>query len=124
MRVIVTDADSGFAQALLPALCARAGVESVTGIALRPPVFTHARFRAIQADYRESTALLAGHDALVHLGASMGTAASDTLEAAVRPVHRFFHAANDAGIRRLVHVSTAAVYGAAVHASEHSPLKP
>lgn len=128
MRVLVTDADSGFAQALLPALCGRSGIDGVTGFALRPPAFGHASFRALRADYRDPAAasMLPGHDVLLHLaqgGGSIG-AGADALDATVRPVHRFFHAAYDAGISRLVHLSTAAVYGAAVHASEQAPLRP
>src|SRR5688572_19440963 len=125
MRVLVTDADSGFAQALLPALCGRRGIESVTGLALRAPRFAHASLRVVEADYRDpaASALLSGHDALLHLGrGERNEAASETVDGAVRPLHRFFHAAHDAGIGRLVHLSTAAVYGAAIHASESSPL--
>src|SRR5687767_9162700 len=128
MRVLVTDADSGFAQALLVALCGRPGIEAVTGVGLRPPRFEHASFRALRADYRdpEAFSVLSGHDALLHLGRSArgDAAGSDMLDAAVRPVHKFFHAAHDAGIRRFIHLSTAAVYGGAVHASEQAPLKP
>ena len=128
MRVLVTDADSGFAQALLPALCGRAGIESVTGLAPRAPRFAHASLRVVEADYRDPgvVALLSGHDVLLHLGRGgrNEAAGSDTVDGAVRPVHRFFHAAHDAGIGRFVHLSTAAVYGAAIHASESSPFKP
>ena len=127
MRVLVTDADSGFAQALLPALCDRPGIDGVTGVALRPPRFAHTSLRTVQADYRDPAAfsVLAGHDALLHLGpGSSDVPGSDTLDAAVRPVHKFFHAAHDAGVARLIHLSTAAVYGHAIHASEQSPLKP
>lgn len=128
MRVLVTDADSPFAQALLPVLCSRSGIDGVTGFALRPPAFEHAGFRALLADYRDPAAasMLPGHDVLLHLaqaGGNMG-AGADALDAAVRPVHRFFHAAYDAGIPRLVHLSTATVYGTAVHASEQAPLRP
>lgn len=128
MRVLVTDADSGFAQALLPALCARPGIEGVTGVALQAPRFEHPGLRIVQADYRDpgTFSVLSGHDALLHLGRGgrNETAGSDTVEAAVRPVHKFFHAAHDAGVRRLIHLSTAAVYGSAIHAPESSPLKP
>lgn len=128
MRVLVTHADSLFAQALLPALCAHHAMESVTGIGTLSPRFEHARFRAIQADYRDASAfsLLAGHEALVHLGRIPpdGAASAEALDAAVRPAHRFFHAARDAGVRRFIHISTAAVYGEAVHAGEQTPMKP
>ena len=126
MRVLVTDADTPLAQALLPALCDRPHIDAVAGISLKAPRFAHPSFRALQADYRDAAAysLLAGYDALVHLGRIRDDAGSEALDAAVRPVHRFFHAAHEAGIERLIHVSTAAVYGAAIHASEQAPLKP
>ena len=50
MKVFVTDADSGFAQALLTALCAHQAVESVTGVGGRLPRFAHPRFRSLQSD--------------------------------------------------------------------------
>src|SRR5687768_12183109 len=112
MRILVTDADAPLAQALLPVLCTRPGIEGVTGVALRPPRYQHASLTHVQADYRNPAAfsMLSGHDALLHLGQGGGGEArsSDTLDAAVRPVHKFFHAAHDAGIERLIHLSTAA----------------
>lgn len=131
MRVLVTHADSHFAQALLPALCEHRGVESVTGIAPRAPGFEHPRFRAVELDSRAihdlaAHSMLAGHDALLHLAqhASPRENASETLDASVRPVHKLFHAAHHAGVRRLIHLSSAAVYGPVVHASEQTPLEP
>ena len=38
--------------------------------------------------------------------------------------HRVFHAARRAGVKRLIHMSSAAVYGSGVHLSETAPLRP
>lgn len=124
-------ADGHFAQALLPALCEHRGVEAVTGIAVRAPAFAHAKFRPIELAPRALhdlavDSILGGHDALLHLRqhALQENGAPETLDASVRPVHKLFHAARGAGIRRLIHLSSAAVYGPVVHASEQTALRP
>ena len=129
MKVFVTDAGSAFAQALLPALCSQSSVEQVTGADTRPLRYSHPKLKAVGVDARDAAVMpmLHGFDALVHLaspGRGPSTAADATLEAKVRPVHRLFHAAHDLGVQRLIHLSTAAVYGAAIHANEQSPLRP
>ena len=129
MRVLVTGAASRLAQAMLPALCSRPAVEAVTGIDSNSVRFRHAKFRGVALDIRDATPgpMLAQHDALVHLAfavAADGMTADDMFDLNVRSAHKLFHAARDAGVKRLVHMSSAFVYGAAVHANEHSPLKP
>jgi nucleoside-diphosphate-sugar epimerase len=129
MKVFVTDAGSGFAQALLPALCSQAAVEAVTGVDTRPLPYTHPKLKAVRLDTPDAAVMpmLEGHDALVHLAgpeATRAAGAARTLEARVRPAHRLFQAANAAGVQRLIHLSTASVYGTAIHASEQSPLRP
>jgi nucleoside-diphosphate-sugar epimerase len=129
MKVFVTGASGSFAAALLPMLCDSAEIESVTGLASRKTGFEHPKFRAVQADLADSSAMtgIVGHDALVHI-ASYDSAPhenpDDGIEASVRPAHRLFQAAHAARARRLVHISTAAVYGPVVHANEQSPLRP
>ncbi|HYC44764.1 MAG TPA: NAD-dependent epimerase/dehydratase family protein [Burkholderiales bacterium] len=127
MNVLVTHAGGSFAQALLPALCARAGVERVTAVDIRPVRVEHPKLVVISSDplRADAASLFAGHDALVHLPPATGVrAAAEDVEAAVRPAHRLFHAAHAAGLTRLVQLSTAAVYGPAIHAHEQSPLRP
>ncbi len=127
MRVFVTGAAGSFARALLPVLCEHPSISAVTAIDARPLHFAHARLRAAAVDltHPSISAMLAGHDALVCLpGCGPDAASASAPEAAVRPAHRLFHAAHAAGATRLIHVSTAAVYGSAVHVSEHAPLRP
>jgi nucleoside-diphosphate-sugar epimerase len=128
MRVFVTGASSNFAQALLPALCADAAIENVTGIDSRGPRFEHPKFSAAALDIRDLGVppMLAGHDALVHLASAgpRGMSTSDMFDLNVRSAHKLFHAARGAGVKRLVHMSSALVYGPAVHANEQSALKP
>lgn len=128
-KVFVTGAASGFAQALLPALCSAPAVGAVTGVDSRHPRFEHAKFCASALDIRDPAlpALLAGHDALVHLGfaAPPGPpSASALFDLNVRSAHKLFHEARGAGVQRFIHLSSALVYGPAVHASEHAPLRP
>jgi UDP-glucose 4-epimerase len=129
MRVLVTDAAGAFAQALLPKLCGSPTIGSVTGVDVRSQTFTHEKFRGVCVALGEPSTmdLMKCHDAVVHIPSSderFIDSSRETLDAQVRPVHRFFQAVHAAGIHRVVHLSSAAVYGPAVHANEHSPLRP
>ena len=129
MKVFVTGSSSHFAAALLPRLCANPGIERVTGIDLDPPRFTHASFEARRLDIRDPQVerLLDGHDALVHLsGMALAHQQPETesFDISVNGGHKAFHAARRARVRRLIHLSSAAVYGGGVHLSESAPLNP
>jgi len=129
VKVFVTGSSSHLAAALLPRLCARPDVEQVTGIDIAPPRFRHARFSATVADIRDPRleGLIAGHDALVHLaGVALGgiIPEQEMFDINVNGGHKVFHAARRAGVKRLIYMSSAAVYGSGVHVSEAAPLKP
>jgi len=128
MRVLVTHAGGAFGQVLTRALCAHAAVESITAVDARALRVKDPKVRTVTLDPREAApaGLVADHDALVHLPPVPNDVegAAQNVEAAVRPAHKLFQAAHAANVRRLVHVSSAAVYGAAIHAHEGSPLKP
>lgn len=128
MKVFVTGAGSHLAQAVLPALCAHRGIDIVCGVDARPVRFVHPKFEAVRLDLRDAavTTMLGGNHALVHMGFVHGrnSSANELFDVNVRAAHKLFHAARTAGVKRLIHVSSAAVYGAAVHANEQAPLKP
>lgn len=129
MKVLVTGAASSFAQALLPALCASPAVESVTGIDSLAPRYAHAKLRVCTLDIRDPALppMLAGHDALIHLAcvaASANLSTNVMFDLNVRAAHKLFHAARDSGVTRFIHLSSALVYGPAIHASENAPLRP
>jgi nucleoside-diphosphate-sugar epimerase len=129
MKVFVTGANSHLARALLPRLCAEPDVERVTGLDLAPPLFAHPRFEAVRADIRSPALerLLEGHDALVHLAFVVlrgHMPEREMFDVNVAGSHKVFHAARRAGLRRLVHLSSAAVYGGGVHLDERAPLQP
>jgi UDP-glucose 4-epimerase len=129
MNVFVTGSSSRLACALLPALCGEPAVARVTGIDLAPPGYAHPKFHALQRDIRhpQLPALLQRHDALVHLAFVVlrgRMSESEMFDINVAGSHKLFHAARSAGIRRLVHMSSAAVYGGGVHLGEDAPLAP
>jgi UDP-glucose 4-epimerase len=129
MRVFVTGSSSHLAQSLLPQLCAHPDVAGVTGVDLVQPRFGHPKFVAHRLDIRspQITDLLAGHDALVHLAFVVlrgRMSEAEMFDINVRGSHRVFHAAHSLGLARLVHMSSAAVYGAGVHLDENAPLAP
>ena len=129
MKVFVTGSSSHLARALLPALCARAGIEAVTGLDRQAPHFQHPRFTAIQGDIRDAglASRLAGHGALIHLAYIVlrGHASeAEMFDVNVTGSHKTFHAARAAGIARLIHLSSAAVYGRGLHLTERAPFAP
>ncbi|OGA07495.1 MAG: hypothetical protein A2W68_07865 [Betaproteobacteria bacterium RIFCSPLOWO2_02_64_14] len=129
MRVFVTGSSAHLARTLLPRLCAHRGVAAVTGVDLRTPHFTHPLFTATQGDIRdpEIAARLAGHDALIHLAFVVlrgRMSESEMFDINVTASHKVFHAARAAGVKRLIHLSSAAVYGQGVHLNEDAPYAP
>lgn len=128
MRVLVTGAASHLARVLLPALCARPDVEAVIGLDLRPPGFVHPKFTLQLTDLRRlDPSLLAGCDALVHLAFVVLRGRMDprTMRAInVEATQRLFESAARRGVARLVHLSSAAVYGHGEALTEEAPLSP
>ncbi|HKJ09129.1 MAG TPA: NAD-dependent epimerase/dehydratase family protein [Gammaproteobacteria bacterium] len=138
MRILVTGSSGHLAAALLPRLCDEPGVEAVSGLDLRPARFSHPRFTALQADVRSARVreIMDGHDVLIHLAfvvmrGDLGRARHDRAlmrDINVHGSHNVFQAAARAGVRRLVHLSSAAVYGAwpdnPERIDESRPLRP
>ena len=129
MRIFVTGSASHLAQAWLPKLCADPRIERVIGIDLAPAIFTHAKFTHQRVDIRspDISALMSACDALVHLAwvVLRGKMAATTMhEINVRGTQKVFEAARAAGIPRLIHLSSAAVYGSGEYLNETAPLNP
>lgn len=129
MRVFVTGSSGHLAAALLPRLCAHPTIESVTGADRVPPRFAHPKFRALLLDVRDPrlAPALAGHDALVHLAFVVlrgRLPEREMFEINVTGSLGVFRAARAVGIARMIHLSSAAVYGSGLHVSEEAPLAP
>ncbi len=129
LKVLVTGSSASLAHALLPRLCADPAITQVTGVDLRAPCFTHPKFRALRADFRDGRvdALLSGHDALVHM--AYVVLRGRLREEAMREINvdaslRLLQAARTAGLKRIIHLSSAAVYGSGRDLDEHAPLAP
>jgi len=129
VKILVTGSSACLARALLPRLCAEPVVTRVSGIDLGPPHFSHPKFRSLRADFRDpqAAALLPQHDALVHLAYVVlrGHMAERTMrEINVDASLRLLQAAGAAGMRRIIHLSSAAVYGAGSGLDEDAPFAP
>jgi UDP-glucose 4-epimerase len=129
MKIFVTGSSSHLATALLPQLCARPGIEQVTGIDIAPPRYQHPKFRATQMDFRspELERMVEGHTAFVHLAFVVlrgKMPEQEMYDINVTGSLKAFHAARGAGALRLIHLSSAAVYGSGVHVREDAPLQP
>ncbi len=129
MRVFVTGSSSHLAQALLPRLCEHPGVEAVTGIDLKLPLFRHPRFSAHQGDIRDPRLAerMENHNNLINMAFVVlrgKLSETEMFDVNVKGSHGVFHAARRAGISRLIHLSSAAVYGSGVHLAEDAALTP
>jgi UDP-glucose 4-epimerase len=129
MRVFVTGSSSCLARALLPKLCAVSTITRVTGYDLAPPRFVHAKFRALRGNVLDAGIedALRDHAALIHLAFVLmrGRMSPQVIfETNVTGSMRVFHAARACGIRRLIHLSSAAVYGRGIHLAEDTSCRP
>ncbi len=129
MKILVTGSSSCLARVLLPRLCGDRSVTRVSGIDLGPPHFSHPKFQALQADFRDPrvATLLPQHDALVHLAYIV--LRGRMAERAMREINvdaslRLLQAAGAAGMQRIIHLSSAAVYGAGSGLDEGAPFAP
>lgn len=134
MKVAVTGSAGYLGQLVLRALDADPSVESLLGLDVRPSGFSSAKLTHRFADVR--TADFARHftgcDAVVHLafivqpppGMSMETIDDINVEGS----RRVFEGAAAAGVKRILHCSSVAVYGAhpdnPVGLTEDFPLRP
>lgn len=129
MKIFLSGCAGHLAQALLPRLCDHPMVAGVVGVDLLPCAFRHARFTGHQLDYASpaACALLAGCDGLVHLGFTVLRGRMDAQRMWQNNVvgsKALFEAARAAGVARVVHVSSAAVYGGGEDLCETAPLQP
>jgi len=126
MRVCVTGAAGHLARALLPELCAASWVEEVTGVDRVTPEFRHPKFRPCVSDIADPEALAAAGraDALVHLAYIVlrGRTSRDEMRRVnVAAAQAIIGAA---ATRRVVVLSSAAVYGSGEGITEQAPLAP
>jgi nucleoside-diphosphate-sugar epimerase len=129
MRIVVTGSAGRLAAALLPKLCADPGVAGVIGIDRLSTLFSHAKFEPVVADIREASAraLLHGVAGVAHLAFELlwGRRPLREMERAnVDGSQLFLSAAAAAGVPRIVHLSSAAVYGQGSDLDESAPLAP
>lgn len=138
MRVLVTGAAGRLARVLLPRLLADARIARVLAVDIAPVECIHPRLDVVQADIRDARCaeLLEQSDVLVHLafvlmGGNLGRARHnrDMVRALnVGGSQHLIGAAVEAGLERIVFMSSAAVYGAwpdlPEPVAEHQPLRP
>lgn len=129
MKIFVTGCAAHLAKTLLPTLCADARITTVTGIDLKPCHFTHKKFDFHRLDIRHAQVkgIMQGHDALIHLAfvvlrGKMPIAAMRAIN--VEASFEIFKHAAASGITRLIHLSSASVYGNGENLTEAAPLKP
>ena len=129
MRIVVSGAAGRLAAALLPKLCANRDVTDVVGIDRVPSPFRHAKFASLIADIRDPSArnALRGATSLVHLAFVLQRGRlrlQEMRDNNVEGSEALLAAAAATGVPRIVHLSTAAVYGSGNDLDESAPLAP
>lgn len=129
MRVFVTGSASHLAEALLPILCEDSYISEVMGLDLRPTNFTHPRFQQTILDIRTATpkAYLSGYDAVIHLAwvVLRGSTPLNVMRGInIDASQRWLSSAAELGINKIIHLSSASVYGRGTHINEQAPLTP
>lgn len=132
LNVAVTGASGLVAQRLLPMLADDAEVARLVGLDVREPPrrVRSLEFHRVDIASAELKPLLEGVDVLVHLAAVVDPVPDETLMARVNVegTRRALDAAAAVGVRKVVRVSSATVYGAwannPVPLTEDAPLRP
>ena len=130
--VILTGVSGPLGERVLARLQADPAVEEIIGIDHRPPVARAAKMRFHLADLAvdDLKPILEDGDALIHTEWPLGTPRRSRAaeQDAVDRTRRLLEAAGDAGVARIVHVSSATVYGAwpdnPVPLTEDATLRP
>jgi nucleoside-diphosphate-sugar epimerase len=129
VRVAVTGAGGYLGRPLVAALAADERVDSVVAIDLRPPPAADG-IEPVRRDIRDPdlAADLNGAGALIHLAAVVLGRGAGAWSVNVEGGRNAFDAAQRAGIRTIVHASSAAAYGCAPDNdgpfTEEHPLRP
>ncbi|MEY2161275.1 NAD-dependent epimerase/dehydratase family protein [Rhodanobacter sp. FW106-PBR-LB-2-11] len=129
MKILVTGASGCVAAALLPSLAAQTFVESITGVDRKAAAFTDDKYRHVQLDMRDATLkdVMAGHDAVIHLGFIV--AQEKLTEAEMRDINvegsaNVVNAALTAGVRKFINMSSISVYGSGENMDESMTPRP
>ena len=130
-RVVVTGAASSLGRKVVTLLAARDDVDSVVAVDLRAARVPGAEVRQLDLVTHDLGPAFAGADSVIHLASVFGPALEGPeIEGAleVTMARRVLAAAHDAGVSRVVVLSSATVYGPwannAVPLTEDAPLRP
>jgi nucleoside-diphosphate-sugar epimerase len=128
MRVVVTGAAGGVGRALIPRLLESAEVSDIIGIDRVPMASPHPRVSYHQGDIQfAALGELLGADALVHLAFCIAQGSMNLEQMWRNNVDgslRVFRAARAAGIRKIINLSSASIYGHGENLDELAPLNP
>lgn len=129
MRILLTGSAGCLASVLLPRLCDQPWLQRCVGVDQNATSFAHRKFVSIQGDVRVLPLgdLLSNCDAVLHLAFAVTRGAltpSQMRDNNVDGSLRVLMAAQQAGIGRIVNLSSVSVYGSGQSLVEESPLNP
>lgn len=129
MRIFLTGASSCLAKVLLPKLFNLTFVQHIHGIDLHPTNISHPKFNFVIDDIRTSPfeQTMRGYDVVIHLAFAVlrnGRSDDEMYQTNVVGTLRVLDAANRAGAKRVINMSSVSVYGQGENLCEDVPLKP
>ena len=127
MKIVLTGSSSHLARALLPMLSADAAISRITGIDRAPAIWQHHKYHHVRADLADldPQQSLSGHDALIHMAwvVLRGRMSLERMRLINLTLsQRWLLAAT--GMERIIHLSSASVYGQGVNLTESAPMQP
>ncbi|MDH3327101.1 MAG: NAD-dependent epimerase/dehydratase family protein [Gammaproteobacteria bacterium] len=122
MKVLVTGSSSHLASVLLPLLSELPQISQIRGIDLKPGTFNHPKFIENIIDIRDSkvSQLLEGYDTVIHLAFIVLRSSLKSQRKNRKLIHdinvngsiNIFQRAAGKNVKKIIHVSSAVVYGA------------
>lgn len=130
MRIVVTGAAGSFGRVLVPRLCECDWVDEVLGVdRAESKLPAHPKYTFRRGDIREASSWswMRDAEALIHMAFVIVQPAGAEREVSdinIVGSMETLRAARDAGIRKIINISSASVYGRGIDVDESAPLAP
>ncbi|OGP57015.1 MAG: hypothetical protein A2V67_00470 [Deltaproteobacteria bacterium RBG_13_61_14] len=125
MKLVITGAASAIGRAVLPVIEKEEAITEILALDLKEPKFTSPKHRFVKMDIRDPALVQAfqGYDTLLNFAFIVAELYDKDLtrDINIAGVRNVFQAATKAGIRKIVHFSSLAAYGA--HPDNPIPIR-
>ena len=115
MKVAISGVSSKLGSGLVPLLESDETITEILGIDIKEPDYSYSKLRFIKKDVRNKSLIedLKGYDAVIHLAFVVDPPLpKDTYSINIEGSQNFFDCAIRAGVKKIIHTSSIAAYGA------------